>query len=104
MKRVQPITPSEIPEAKVRELPDFVIKAFNAMIASHMSGGRAKFTQDNVLAKIMDLSGVTDRQVIFDRGWLDAEDVYQAAGWRVEYEEPDYNEDYQPNFTFTVNR
>jgi hypothetical protein len=32
---------------------------------------------------------------------MDVEDVYQKAGWEVEFDKPGYNEDYEANFKFS---
>jgi hypothetical protein len=41
------------------------------------------------------------RQGMYDKGWMDVEDVYQKAGWEVEFDKPGYNEDYEANFKFS---
>ena len=41
------------------------------------------------------------RKEIYDKNWLDVEDVYESAGWKVEYDKPGYNENYEPTFTFS---
>jgi len=41
-----------------------------------------------------------NRAEIFDKGWLNVEEVYRAAGWAVEYDKPGFNESYSATFTF----
>lgn len=40
------------------------------------------------------------RNVVFANKWLDIEDIYREQGWRVDYDKPAYNENYQASFTF----
>jgi hypothetical protein len=41
------------------------------------------------------------RQEVFDNQWLDIEDIYREAGWKVSYDKPAYNETYKAYFTFS---
>jgi hypothetical protein len=45
-----------------------------------------------------------NRNEIFKKGWLDVEEIYGKAGWKVEYDKPGYNEDYAAHFIFTNRR
>jgi len=49
---------------------------------------------------LMAATGKT-RDEVFDKGWLNIEPMYRAAGWKVVYDKPAYNESYEPTFTFT---
>jgi hypothetical protein len=40
------------------------------------------------------------KQQIFDDNLLDVEEVYEKAGWKVEYDKPAFNESYPATFTF----
>jgi hypothetical protein len=42
------------------------------------------------------------QQVIFDNHWLDIEDHYRKAGWKVTYDKPSYYEDYDAFFKFEM--
>ena len=53
-----------------------------------------------ILATNADLT----RQTVFDNGWLDVEEAHRAAGWRVEYDKPAYNESYDAFFVFSKRR
>jgi hypothetical protein len=44
----------------------------------------------------------TTRKDIFDKGWLDIEDIYRAADWVVAYDKPGFNEThFEANYTFS---
>lgn len=102
--QVRPITPDEVVPQKKSSLPSFVIQAFNNLIAKFFSGGRAEFEQNLVIEEIQKLAkekGVKlKREDIFDLHYLDVEEIFEEAGWRVEYDKPGYNETYAATFTF----
>ena len=97
-------------------IPAFVFQAFNELIAERGGSGSAQFSQEDVLALIVEkrTAGTTYapteetkaelRAEIFDRHWLDVESVYEAAGWTVVFDKPGYDETYAANFKFTPKR
>lgn len=103
---MKPISPNEVAAAKQATLPDFVIQAFNECIAAgwNVDDAASVFSQDDVVRLIILYGGehIHDRQEIFDKRWLDVEDVYRQRGWQVKYDKPGYNEGYPATFTFTV--
>lgn len=96
--KVHPIRPSEIDSEKTKTFPDAVFEAFNELITQNFENGSAVVRQDKVVT-LMVKKGL-DSSEIFDKGWLNIEDVYRKAGWRVEYDSPGYNENYPATFTF----
>ena len=99
MKAGEPIRPEDLAGAKTSLIPPVVIDTFNELIAAKWSGGHAVLSQPYIVATLVE-RGLT-RSDIFDKGWLDIEDVYRAAGWIVEYDKPGYNEMYDATFTFS---
>jgi hypothetical protein len=102
-----PIKPKEVQKKRNESFPEEVFDAFNEMIVKEWDGHSASFT----LKSVADLAikklkeggrnrGLT-RQGMYDKGWMDVEDVYQKAGWEVEFDKPGYNEDYEANFKFS---
>lgn len=102
MIMVKPITPSQVIKKKKDGIPDFVIEAFNTLIAKNFNGHSSTLRQEDVLQVILAASpeGTTSDKV-FDEHWLDVEDIFRKAGWDVEYDKPAYNETYEPTFKFT---
>lgn len=98
-----PITPKQAEDKKT--IPDFVIDAFNDMIVKNLRGNRSYFKQDDVVEEIISYApdGTTEEHV-YDKGWLDVEDIYRKAGWLVNYDKPGYNESYDATFTFDKKR
>ena len=117
----KPITPAEAASHKAIVLPDFVIEAFNHMIALSLCNGRAEFKQKDVEKLIVDKallnyhtvpgyepqpgektpSRASIERLMINQHWLDVEDLYRSVGWRVTYDKPGYNETYDATFTFS---
>ena len=94
----KPITPDEVASAKRAHIPDAVFDAFNAEIAAAFTAGSATVKQDKVVQRLID--GGMERREIFDKGYLNVEEVYRDAGWNVTYDKPAYNESYSAFFVF----
>lgn len=103
MDKVKPIRPDEIGEHKARIFPDFVLKAFNDLLAENFSHGSAKILQKNAIQRILQYGNMTqeERGQIFDNGWLNVEEIYRDAGWKVKYDKPGYCESYDAFFEFS---
>jgi hypothetical protein len=120
MSRVLPYTPAEAAAASKNRIPDFVINAFNDLIAEKLYNGKAVIKQgeavEAILARIPESEqsvsyvGIRneatwdrqkDRAKIFSHHWLDVEPLYRDQGWSVEFDKPGYNESYDGFFTFT---
>ena len=98
---IEPITPDEIGAAKANTFPDFVIESVNALIAANYTNGRANFTQKAVISEMLERAGgKLKRTEIFEKGYLNFEEIYRDRGWKVEYDKPAYYETYDANFTF----
>jgi len=97
--KVHPIKPSDVAKGKKAVFPDAALQAFNELIAKGYSNGSATVKQDDVLA-LMVKKGLK-RKAIFDNHWLDVEELYEDAGWEVEYDKPGFNESYSATFKFS---
>lgn len=98
MSNVQPIRPDQVGETKIIIFPDAVLESFNEIIAQNYCNGQSHFKKDDAVA-LMESKGLL-RNEIYEKHWLDVEDVYRAAGWKVEYDQPAYCETYAATFTF----
>ena len=101
-KQVKPITPREVGEEQARVFPDQVVEAFNELIAQSFTEGYATILQKDAV-KLMVEKGLNKKD-IFDKGWLNIEDMYRKVGWDVEYDKPGYDESYEPAFKFSKKR
>ena len=95
----RPIQPHEVLDQRV--FPDEVFDVFNALIAKHALNGQSVVGQNEIMAALCGALQC-DREAILKAKWLNIEDHYRAAGWKVEYDKPGYNETYEPTFTFTA--
>jgi hypothetical protein len=104
---VKPIGPDDIPNQKLRDLPDAVIGAWNRVIARKYTGTPITIRQSEIIEEILSALNDGREQVltteddVFKFGYLDVEELYRAAGWSVEYDKPAYNESYEPTFEFS---
>ena len=98
---VKPISPSEVVGKKKESIPPEVLEAFNELIAEGWNGHYSTVYQKDVVARILNKKDISDEKSIAKRGWLDVEDIYREAGWKVEYDRPAYNESYAAFFIFS---
>lgn len=97
----RPITPEDA-RNHASPIPDLVFDVFNKYIAQGAGIRSVTFKQDDVV-NALEQHGF-NRSEIFEKHWLDVEAIYEAAGWKVTYDKPGYNESYDATFTFTPNR
>ena len=100
MAQIAALSPKEVVNARKASMPDVVIEVFNQLIAEKFNGHNAVVHQDQVVKELV-AKGL-DRGDIFQKGWLDVEDIYRKKGWKVEYDKPGYNESYEAYFDFSV--
>lgn len=101
---VKPIKPEDIEKIKEAQIPNEVIEAFNDLITKNWDGTSSCVLQDDAINSIINKFGHTDikhmRKKIFDHGWLNIENIFRNAGWKVEYDKPAYCESYPASFKF----
>lgn len=95
---VRPLSPKEVVEKKINSIPDAVFEVFNELIAKDFNGAYAIVKQKEVVKRLVE-KGLKEKE-IYENHWLDVEDVYRKAGWKVEYDKPGYNESYDAYFEF----
>lgn len=105
----RPAKPVEITGIMRTTIPRFIFDAFNGCIARAMYKGSAIVKQRDVIAEIMRIGSVMQPQIIkneiLDYHWLDVEDLYRAAGWKVVYDGTGrFNRDDEPTFIFSIKK
>lgn len=83
-----PIKPSQIDKTQV--IPEIIFDCFNELINKNFNNGVARVAQKEVLTWLKASGCCVDEA--FREKWLDVEDAYRKAGWKVEYDKPGYNE------------
>lgn len=99
---VQPIRPEDVTALQLEQFPPEVVQTFNTLIAENIAGGEAIVSQNDVIENLV-LRGL-HRAQIYQKGWLNVEDMYRDAGWKVEYDRPGHDESYQAFFRFQAPR
>lgn len=108
MGTTKPIKPEEILDRKADVIPDAMFQAINELIALNWNGNEAKFRQDDLIERYLEIIGENNlqssRDIIFKNHYLDFEDIYRREGWNVRYDKPAYNEDYPATFEFKIGK
>ncbi|MDD5489214.1 MAG: hypothetical protein PHP25_00845 [Candidatus Moranbacteria bacterium] len=86
---VRPLSPKEVVEKKKDSIPDAVFEAFNELIAKDFNNAYAIVKQKEVV-KLLVEKGLKEKE-IYENHWLDVEELYRKAGWKVEYDKSAYN-------------
>lgn len=94
-----PMSPDEVVGVKTSNIPEWVFKVWDKLIAHEWNGSSAHILQKDALAALRAANPGMETD-IFATGWLDIEPSYRAAGWSVVYDKPGYNESYNASFTF----
>lgn len=95
---MNPITPKEAAEQADNFIPDEVISSFNKLIAQDYSNGRATVYQADAIDLICEQMKI--ERGAFNFNWLNIEQVFRRAGWKVEYEKPCIGDTFKAFFQF----
>ncbi len=98
MKRGAPAGPDDLPPAQKREIPPFVFDVVNKLLAE--AEDREFIKLELYLVKQSILSNMPTDEGPFHADWLDFEQAYRDAGWKVIYDRPPWNEDYDACYLF----
>ncbi len=100
MANVSPLKPEDVAAARKAAMPDVIIMVFNTLITESFNGYNAIIKQDDVVRTLVERG--LEKAEIYNRGWLDVEPIFEAAGWKVMYDKPAYYESYDAYFKFSV--
>lgn len=99
----KPITPAEVAKQRTTDIPSGVVDEWNKAITEAFDGQSAVIKQ-NAIVDALVRRMECDRNEVFRQHWLDIEEVFRVAGWRIAYDKPGFNESYEATFAFTVRR
>ena len=108
MKCNGPMSVNDILKYKKEAIPIVVFDAVNYLLAEKFNGTSAVLKQCDIIDKIIEYLNIPEvqktpkKQEIFDKHWLDFEELYREQGWHVYYGKPAYNETYEATFTFSI--
>lgn len=89
-----PIKPEDVVPLRSKNIPNWVIEAVNRLIVANWNGSSAVVLQEDIIKQY------TGDVFCFDYNWLNFEEIFREAGWKVEYDKPHYSETYKAHFTF----
>lgn len=93
--------PITLPQEVKSAMPDEIVEVFNDLIQRYWDGRQARFKQEEAVGLIATKLSIRPNSV-FDKHYLDVEELYRQAGWKVVYDKPGFNENpYPPTFTFS---
>jgi hypothetical protein len=102
---MKPISPEKVQEIRINEMPEAIIQAVNELIVRKWNGHSATIKVKEIVEQYFRVSGEEQtpkaRNELFENHHLDIEPAYRNAGWKVEFDNPAYNEDYDAYFVFT---
>jgi len=99
---MKPITPEDVltSRKKGEHIPEKVIEIVNELILKKWNGYDATIIQKDIVNEIKIRMILTSTNIIFENKWLDFEDFYREVGWRVRYNKPGWDENYDETFIF----
>lgn len=101
---VKPFTPADARKQKAQGIPNEIIEAVNELLAKNFSDSTIIIRQKDIEKQaLLKLPGLTASD-LYDRKWMDIEDMFRDAGWDVYYDKPGYNESYDAYFEFKPKR
>lgn len=97
-----------IKRTDLKKYPDIwpeVIQAFNEMIQEKWSGHRAIIKTKDVVQRIREIFSKQNKAIptwegLTEHNQLDVENLYREKGFKVAYDKPGYNENYDAFYTF----
>lgn len=98
---VKPLTPSEAVAGKEYQIHPGMIEAVNSILVEKYTAGRCNIPQKDILERFLAAYPDVTAKEVFDKHWMDIENVYEKYGWKVVYDKPGYNESGEPVFRFT---
>ena len=102
---MKPISPEKVEQIRIHEMPEAIIQATNELIVRSWNGRSATVKVEEIVDQYFRVSGeeknAATRGKLFDKHYLDIEPAYREAGWKVEFEKPDYTESFPSYFVFS---
>lgn len=102
---VKPISPKEIREDRINYIPEKMIEAANALLQEKWEGSSATIKQEELMSRYLSLSGIensqSQRQIVYEKHFLDIEPIFRDAGWSVKFDSPSLGDNYKSYFKFT---
>lgn len=97
---IRPISPNQLHTIKKKTTREIVYETVNEMLVEN-AGDRSRIILklEDILMKLV--ARGLDKYELIDKGFMDFEPAYRKAGWKVDYDEPGWNETYPATYTFS---
>lgn len=100
MVKGKPISPSDIPELQLEQIPEHMFDIVNLLIVENITDAGAIVRQEDIMQRFAgDDESLRGRALRY--GWLNFEPAYRANGWTVRYEKSDHGGTSNAVFIFT---
>lgn len=93
------LTPAEVKASPIAH--PAMIEVVNELLRKYFDGHQAVIRQEEIKEMFIKRTPEYDSHRMFAEKLMDIEQFYRAAGWKVVYEKPGYNERGQAFFTFS---
>ena len=101
---IKAVSPSEARGAKSKYTPPEIIEAVNELLSQHYRPNGIVIKQKDIIAlaraKMATNESPNANSDFFSQGWMDFEPIYEAQGWKVRYDKPGWDENYDAFFEF----
>jgi hypothetical protein len=102
VKSSKPITPEFIENNLEYIIHPAVLQAVNELLKENYRPGKSvTFTVKKVVNKAMSICPEITSEEILEKRWLDFESIFRNAGWKVKYDSPAWDENYEQYFEFS---
>lgn len=85
-EKSKPVSPKDVDDIFKNSIPTEIIDAFNTLIVKNYEplNGYSIVEQEEIINIIKESTDFTESQ-IYNNHWLDVENIYEEAGWKVIY-------------------
>jgi hypothetical protein len=99
---IGPLSPDEVLRKGKDRIPEQVYDVFNELLMERWNGlSQVTIHQEEVMHALLIRLAPIKRQEIYDRHWLDIEDIYRRYGWDVTFDRPDPGESGAAHWLFS---
>lgn len=105
-EKIKPIRPDEIESNMEYIIPDFVFESVNELLKEVYRGtGYVTIKTDAIVKKILANPRCNvSKDTLFKKRYLDFEKVYGKYGWKVTFDKPAYDENYDSFYKFEAKK
>lgn len=95
-----PLSPDDVMKTLPDYFPTSVIEGVNNLLLKKYRGKSCTIKQNDIIEEILRIDNTLTKDKIFDEKYMDFESIFEKSGWKVTYDKPAYNENYDVYFEF----